>query len=237
MVVKMSRAQLFVRNGMDLDMWADGILDKSSNAQVMRGAPGYVDCSQGITKLEVPSGKLNPSMGDIHVYGNPHYLMDPASGIIAAQEITLGLMRVDPAGKDYYKSQYDLFAHQLVDHIRMWQTWLAPYRGAKIVIYHEDWAYFFHRFDLVGFGTMEPKPGMPPSPGHVDDLIRQMKDAHVKVMLLENFRSHRYPDRITAETGATAVYVPLAVEGSPEATNYFMLFDTIITRLVKALHG
>jgi ABC-type Zn uptake system ZnuABC Zn-binding protein ZnuA len=231
MVVKLSRAQVFARIGMDLDMWADGVLDKSNNAQVRKGGKGYVDCSVGIRVQEIPPAKLDPSMGDIHVYGNPHYLLDPANAIVAAGNIAAGLIRVDPSGKAYYTQQYNTFANQIKSHLDRWRQELAPYKGSFITTYHRSWVYFMKRFGFKEYGTLEPKPGIPPSPGHVNTLVTEMRNDKVRVMLVEDFRSKRYPDLVAQRTGAKAVYVPLAVEGEPGITNYFLLFDTIVSRL------
>jgi zinc/manganese transport system substrate-binding protein len=235
MVVKVSRAQVFARIGMDLDMWADGILDKAGNRNVIRGGKGYADCSVGIRPLEVPTTRLDPSMGDIHVYGNPHYLLDPANGIIAAGNIAAALIRVDPANRDYYAQRHQAFGRDLLNALNRWRGMLAPYRGAQVVVYHKSWTYFMARFGLKEFGSIEPKPGIPPSPGHVNDLVRNMKSAGVRVMLMENFRARRFPDMIERQTGAKAVFVPGAVEAEPGIDSYIKLFDTIVNRLSAAL--
>jgi ABC-type Zn uptake system ZnuABC Zn-binding protein ZnuA len=234
MVVKLSRAKVFARIGMDLDIWADGVLEKSGNGLVMKGGRGYCDCSRGLHVQEIPQAKLDPSMGDIHVYGNPHYLMDPANGIVAANNIAAALAAVDPAGRTYYSQQLVDFANQIKSKLSGWSDMLRPYRGHSVTTYHRSWVYFMTRFGLKEFGTIEPKPGLPPSPGHVNDLEREMKADKVKVMLVEDFRSRRFPDLIARDTGAKTAYVPLSVQGEPSVDNYFKLFDTIVGRLAAA---
>jgi ABC-type Zn uptake system ZnuABC Zn-binding protein ZnuA len=231
MVVKLSRAKVFARIGMDLDIYADSVLEKSGNATVMRGGSGYCDCSVGLRVQELPPAKLDGSMGDIHVYGNPHYLMDPANGIVAANNLAAALSRVDPSGRAYYSHRLVQFANTIKSKLAGWQAQLASARGQSVTTYHRSWVYFMSRFGLKEYGTIEPKPGIPPSPGHVNNLKREMAADHVKVMLVEDFRSHRYPDMIAKSTGAKAVYVPLAVEGEPGITDYFKLFDTIVGRV------
>lgn len=236
MVVKLARAQVFVRIGMDLDMFADALLEKSGNSQIMKGGKGYCDCSQNLKILDPPANvKLDPSMGDIHVYGNPHYLMDPANGILAGSNIAAALIRVDPAGQAYYRDRFTKFGNEIKSRLNQWRAALAPYKGSLITTYHRSWVYFMARFGLKEYGTIEPKPGVPPSPGHVNSLIREMKNDKVKAVLVEDFRAHRFPDLITQQTGAKAVYVPLAVEGEPGVDTYFKLFDTIVGRLAAAL--
>jgi ABC-type Zn uptake system ZnuABC Zn-binding protein ZnuA len=235
MVVKLARAKVFARIGMDLDLWADGVLDKAGNPQILRGGKGYADCSANIKVREIPPAKLDPSMGDIHVYGNPHYLLDPANGIVAAGNIAAALIRVDPANQPYYHQRFLQFGSAIKDRLSRWSEALAPWKGTEITVYHRSWVYFMARFGLKEFGTIEPRPGIPPSPGHINDLVRTMKSDRIRVILCENFRSRRFPDTVSQQTGAKAVYVPVSVEGEPAVDNYLKLFDTIVERLAAAL--
>jgi len=235
MVVKLARAQVVARIGMDLDIWLDPLLDKCGNPQVMRGGRGYADCSRGITVREIPPAKVDPSMGDIHVYGNPHYLLDPANGIVAAGNIARALMTVDPSGQTYYRERFAAFGGRLKADLERWRAQLAPFRGQEVTTYHRTWVYFMARFGLKEYGVMEPKPGIPPSPGHVSALARRMREDGVKAMLVENFRSRRYPEMLARDTSAKAVYVPVAVEGEPGIATYSQLFDAIVGRLAAAL--
>jgi zinc/manganese transport system substrate-binding protein len=235
MIVKVARAKLFVSNGMDLDLWIDDLILRSGNRELQKGNRGFVDCSRGIRKLEIPTGRVDPSMGDIHVYGNPHYLMDPANAITAAGNIAAGLIEVDPAGRAQYQSQYQQFAAEIKRRLEGWRAQLAPFKGAELVTYHRNWVYFCSRFGLVEFATVEPKPGIAPSAGHVNNVIQAMKREKVKVVLSENFRSKRFPDLISRAADAKAVYVPVLVQGEPGIDSYFELFDSIVGRLAGAL--
>jgi zinc/manganese transport system substrate-binding protein len=234
MVVKVARAKVVARIGMDLDGWLDAVIDKSGNNQVMKGGKGYADCSTNLVVQEIPPAKLDPSMGDIHVYGNPHYLMDPANGILAAGNIAAALIRVDPGSQPFYHDRFVKFGEEVKVRLADWKKQLAPFKGAQVTTYHRSWVYFMSRFGLREFGTIEPKPGIPPSQGHVNDLVRGMKESKVPVILVENFRSHRYPDLIASQTGAKAVYVPLAVDAEQGIDTYFKLFDAIVGRMAAA---
>lgn len=236
MALELSRARLFVRTGMDLDLWADDLLAAARNASILRGAPGYVDCSLRVKKLEVPSGQVDPSMGDIHIYGNPHYLFDPVNAKIAAQEILEGLIRVDPAHANEYRQRYAAFAQRIDEHLNRWLRMLSPYRGAPVVVYHKSLPYLLHRFGLQELATIEPKPGIPPSPGHLRNVISRMKSADCRVILIEHFRPRRFAEAIARETGARIVVLPVAV-GVEGATDYFSMMDMIVQRIANALAG
>lgn len=232
MVVKLARADVFVRMGMDLDMWADAVLERCGNRKVQRGGKGYADCSGGIKPLEVPKGQLDPSLGDIHAFGNPHYLLDPANGVIAAAAIAGALIRVDPANRAEYESRLAGFRQQIATALKRWRERLRPLQGANVVLYHRTWVYFTQRFGLREYDAIEPKPGVPPSPGHLQSLIARMKKDGVRIVLFETFRDRRYADRIGRETGARLVVAPIAVEAEPDVTSYIGLFDRIVGRLL-----
>lgn len=235
MVVKLARAEVFARIGMDLDMYADSVLERCGNARVKRGGAGYADCSRGVRVLEVPSGKLDPSMGDIHVYGNPHYLLDPANGIVAAGNIAAALIRVDPRNQPFYHRRFIEFGEQIQQGLGRWHAELVPFKGHGVVIFHKTWAYFLARFGLHDAGNIEPKPGFPPTPGHVNELIEHMKAEHANVVLCETFRSQRFPNLIRERTGAKVVYVPIAVGAVPEASSYVRMFDVLVSRLAAGM--
>ena len=234
MALDLSRARLFVRVGMDLDLWADDLLVAARNASILRGASGYVDCSVGVKKLEVPTGRVDPSMGDIHIYGNPHYLFDPANAKVAARNILEGLKRVDLANAQEYQRRYEAFVLRVDEHLKRWQQVLAPYKGTPVVVYHKSLPYFLQRFGLQELATVEPKPGIPPSPSHLREVVARMKNAGCKLILIEHFRPRRFPDAIARETGAKVVVLPAAV-GAEGTTDYFSMIDAMVNRIADAL--
>jgi zinc/manganese transport system substrate-binding protein len=223
-VSKISRADLVVRVGLDLDMWLDALTNAAANPRVNRGGAGFVDCSVGIAKLEVPREQVTGASGDIHVYGNPHYFYDPENGKIIARNILQGLERVDSAGVSVYRSNYDRFAAAIDRRMAGWQAELKPYKGRQVVIYHASAIYFLRRFGLREFGTLEVKPGIPPSASHVRDLVAGMKAEKVRAMVIESIYPHQFPDLIKRETGASYQVVPYSV-GSMGTRSYFDLID------------
>ncbi|MGC9004609.1 MAG: metal ABC transporter substrate-binding protein [bacterium] len=238
MVVNLRDADMLVKVGMDLDMWVDSLVDASGNKKIMWGSPGYVDCSVGIKKLEVPKGRVSMKEGEIHIYGNPHYWLSPENGEIIAKNILEGLLRVAPAGdKEYFQKRAESFLSRLRAKEKEWREELKPFRGTKFVSYHRSFSYFAKCFDLDYFGTLEPKPGIPPSTAHIAKLIKDMKAEGVKLILLETYYPRKFADMVAKETGAKVVIVPSAVGATKEAENYFSLFDTIISRIRGALKG
>ncbi|MCC6443798.1 MAG: zinc ABC transporter substrate-binding protein [Armatimonadetes bacterium] len=234
-VIKLTQAALLLRIGMDLDMWVDSLIDAARNGNIARGGKGYVDCSTGIKRLEIPTERVDASMGDIHIYGNPHYWLDPLNGKIIARNILNALQRVDPSNAESYAANFREYARTLDQKADAWERQLAPFKGAKIVTYHKSLIYFLKRFGFVQFGEVEPKPGIKPSPSHVNQLIREMKSGGAKVIMMEPFYEKRYPDLIARETGAKVAVVPPSVNSMKGIDTYIEVMDAIVSRVAEAL--
>jgi zinc/manganese transport system substrate-binding protein len=231
-MLKVSRADIYLRVGMDLDFWSNQIIDGSGNGKLL-----VVDCSKGINRLEVPTTNVDASMGDIHIQGNPHYWLDPANGVSIAEQITEALIRVDPGNNAAYSAALDAFRNNLEERIDKWQREALKLNGAEIVMYHNSWPYFARAFGIQVAGFVEPKPGIEPTPSHTAQLIDLIKARHIKVIGREPYFSDRAPKTIAAQTGAYVVVLPTSVGGVKEATDYFALFDTLIARLQSSLEG
>jgi zinc/manganese transport system substrate-binding protein len=233
-VSRIARADMVIRVGLDLDMWLDALMNAASNPKVRKGAPGYVDASAGIAKLEVPRESINGASGDIHVFGNPHYFYDPENGKIIAHNILEGLIRISPNNKSDFQDNYEKFAKEIDRKTEEWRKELAPYRGQSVVTYHRSAIYFLRRFGLKDFGQLEPKPGIPPSPSHISALMRRMKEEHVTALAVESVYPKRFPDMIDRELKIKHVTVPYSV-GCLGTKSYIDMIDMWVTRYKEAL--
>jgi ABC-type Zn uptake system ZnuABC Zn-binding protein ZnuA len=234
-VVKLARADMLVRIGMDLDLWMDALLDAARNPKIGRGAQGYVDAHLGLHPLEIPSGKLDPSMGDIHVYGNPHYEFSPeVVRTIVGRNILAGLERVDSAHSATYRANYNAFSTHLLGEEHRWKAKLAPYRGREVVTYHKTYPYLLEYFGLREFENVEPKPGIAPSASHVAEVAQEMKRSGVKVIIAESYRPQRFSDLLARESGGKVVQIPGGVGGERGIDSYYALMDTIVDRIAAA---
>ncbi|MFN3476512.1 MAG: metal ABC transporter substrate-binding protein [Candidatus Methylomirabilales bacterium] len=233
-LLKLRRADLFIRVGLDLDPWADPLLDGARNGRILKGGPGYLDASAGIEVLEVPTSRVDRSLGDIHIFGNPHYWLDPENGKRSAAAILGALSRLAPQEAPVFQHNYAAFVKRLDEAMAKWQKQMEPYHGVKIVTYHKSWSYFARRFGLVVAGFIEPKPGVPPSPSDLVSLINRMKEEGIKLIVMEPYQSEAVPRRIAQETGARVVILPPSVGGERGVDEYIALFDRIIEKLTEA---
>lgn len=233
-IVKLNRADLFVRVGLDLEVWSGPLTDSARNAKILLGGPGYVDASVGAEILEIPATKYDRSMGDIHAYGNPHFWLDPLNGKAIAANITAGLKRIAPADAGYFDQNLKRFCAQVDEKLAGWLKLMAPYKGAKVVTYHRSWPNFAHRFGLHIVNYVEPKPGVPPAPTHIAGLIAQMKAEDIRVILQEPYFDLKVGKFVAEKTGAKLLVLPPSVGGEEGIRTYFDLFDRNLANLVDA---
>lgn len=234
-IISLSNANMFVTVGLDLETgWSPQLLTSSRNNKIQKGSAGYVDASEGVTLYQVPSA-LNRAEGDIHIYGNPHYWMDPMNGKVIARNIANGLERVDPTNKAFYETNLQAFNTRVDTKMKEWQMKMAPFKGAKIIAYHNEWVYFETRFGLKIVDFMEPKPGIPPSPSQLLKVIKEIKANSVKVMISSPYFATSSSDMVAQQTGAKQLVLATSVGAFDSVKNYFDLFDYNINLLVNNL--
>ncbi len=235
LMVKVRRAQLLVMNGLDLDQWAEIVVQGANNPNVIFGAPGRVDASQGLLVLEAPKTRLDRSMGDVHPYGNPHYTLDPAVAPTVTANILDGLARVAPPLRPAFERNRQEFLRRLEQAMARWSSTLAPLRGSKVVVDHNMWIYFLTRFGLTQAGTIEERPGIPPTPAHLTKLIQLMKEEKVKVILTAPWSDRKLADRVAQEAGARTALMASAVDALKGTDTYIETMDYNVKALAQAL--
>lgn len=233
-MLKLHKADMFVKVGLDLELWAPVLAQGARNKDIIKGGPGYVDASIGAEILEIPQVRVTRELGDIHIYGNPHYWMDPLNGKVIADNILAGLKRVDPKDSKYFEKNNEAFDKKIDEMLPKWEEMMKPYLGTKIVTYHQTWPNFAKRFGLVVIGYVEPKPGVPPSPSHITSLIETMKAEDVKIILQEPFYETKISEFVAKKTDAVLVVASPSVMGEEGAPDYFSLFDHLLGKLISA---
>ncbi len=235
MVIKVRDADAVAVIGMDLDMWMDSIIRASRNPKIQKGKPGYIDLSVNIQKLEVPAGKVDGSKGDVHIYGNPHYHLDPANGIVMAETIKKKLTVLIPDNADFFQANCTLYAKNLENKIAEWKKRMAMFKDVSVLPTHNCWLYFVTAFGMKSVGYLETKPGIAPSPREITALAEKMKKEGTKIIIAEPFYPSAAIDRLSEMTGAKVVRIPSSALGVKEADTYINLFEYNITEIEKNL--
>lgn len=232
----LKNADLLIVVGLELEIgWLPPLLDQSRNNNVRPGATGYLDVSQGVEILDRPTASVNRSMGDVHPMGNPHYWLDPANAVRIAIQIRNRMVQLRPEEAAFFDQRLNTFKLKINEANKRWLALMAPYKGAKVVTYHNSWPNFARHFGLNVVDHVEPKPGIPPSPSHTLGLMNLIKAQRIKAILMEPYFDRKTPDFIAAKTGAKVVVLYPSVGGKPGLDDYFKLFDYDINELVKAL--
>jgi zinc/manganese transport system substrate-binding protein len=237
-LLRLRQADLLVVVGLQLEIgWLPPLITQSGNSRIQVGANGYLDASQFSAILEIPQGSITRAMGDVHPLGNPHYWLDPDNGRRVAKGIAGKLGEMDPEDAAYFQQRFQDFDRRLTEADKKWLADMKPFRGRKVITYHNSAPNFAKHFGLNVVGFVEPRPGIPPTPSHTLDVINMMKRDNVKVIMVEPYFDRKTPDSIARETGGIVIeYLP-SVGGVKEVTNYFQLFDYDIALLTKAFQG
>jgi ABC-type Zn uptake system ZnuABC Zn-binding protein ZnuA len=236
-VPAMNRADLLLLVGLDCEhAFLPALLEASRNPRIQRDAPGYIDCSKGIFPLDVPKS-TDHYAGDVHPYGNPHYVLDPVCARTVVGTIANALAAFDPGDRAVFMRNRDAYLRRLNERIVEWERLARPLKGASFVSYHEHWPYFAERFGMNYAGTIELRPGIDPTPRHIEELIGRMKASHVPLVVREPQFPERVPKRIAEQTGATLVTLPIMPGGVPHTDTYIVMMDYIVRTMVSAVQA
>ena len=235
MMLKLRRADLLIENGLELDAWVDVAVEGANNARLVRGGPGRIEASRGVPLLDVPGTRVDRSMGDVHPRGNPHFTIDPGMAPIITQNILDALARIAPQQRATFEKNRAAFLGRLDADMARWIKLMEPYRGAKVVVFHPLHIYLLTRFGLVQVAALEDRPGIPPSPQHLVNVIRLMKEEKVKVILVEPWNDLKLATRVAEEAGAKAIVAASAVGAVKGTEDYIAAIDYNVTALAKAL--
>jgi ABC-type Zn uptake system ZnuABC Zn-binding protein ZnuA len=236
-MLMVKRADVLIRNGLEEDAWVDAIVEGSGNPRLLRGSPNVIEAVRGVQVLKVPTGPIDRSMGDIHPLGNPHYTLDPANLPFVTANIVAGLSRAMPDLAARFEANRTAFLEKVAEAERRWRQTLAPFRGFKIWSFHDTWPYFCRAHRLVEGGIIEDRPGIPPSPGHVAALIRQMREdpQKARVILIETWYPREVADFVARETNAKVLVVPLGPGTIKGTEDYIAHMDYLVDAIAKAL--
>jgi zinc/manganese transport system substrate-binding protein len=237
LLVSLNRADVLIEGGAELELgWLPSLLDNARNRRIAAGAPGRVVASQGIRMLEVPS-TFDRAKGDVHALGNPHFLMDPLNAKIIAANIAEHFALVDPGAAPLFKANLDRFNAAVDQKLAEWERHLAPFRGSTLVTYHKDFVYFAERFNVEIVETLEPKPGIAPSPAHLVQVISTMQARKTRVILVQPYQNRKTAETVARQTNAVVLDMPQQPGAIKNTTTYFELMDHLVQALAATLEN
>src|SRR5213082_2204787 len=204
-VVALRSTDVLIDGGAELELgWLPPLLQNARNAKLDIGKPGRVQASQGVRLMNVPAN-VTRAAGDVHALGNPHFMTDPIIAKTVALHIAQSFAAVDAPNAAFYDANYKKFEAAINAKLQEWGTAMPPFKGQNVVAYHDSWVYFAHRFGLNIDTFLEPKPGIPPSPSHLAEVIEKMKAQKIKAIIVEPFHDRKIAEKVASSTGAKVV--------------------------------
>ena len=234
-IMRVRRADLFLHRGLDAEPWVPLLVKSARKPHLLFGEQGNVDVSRGIALLEVPRrGSLSRANGDIHVYGNTHYGLDPLNGILIARNIANALGKKDPEHAETYRENLETYSERLRELSHRLILAMSPYQGTPVVTYHRTWPYFLKHLGLIKVAEVEPKPGITPGPRSLAACVETMKATGAKVIIVETYNNKSNADFVAELADGIAVVLAQEVKALPEVDTYEKLFEHNVKLLLQA---
>ncbi len=236
LAVKLRDADLLVDVGLELEIgWLPPLVNQSRNAAIQPGGPSRLTAAGSVQVLDVPTGTIDRSRGDLHPGGNPHFLTDPRRGAQVARAIAAKLAVLDPAGAAGYQARAAAFSARLDAALARWKVQLQPLAGRKLFVHHRTLTYFLDWTGLESAGEMEPRPGTPPPSSHLADLVALARKEGIKACVVENFYDSKADELVARLAGGTVVRIPGDVGGEAAASSYEAWLDLLVQRISAAV--
>jgi zinc/manganese transport system substrate-binding protein len=236
LIARIRNADLLICTGAEVEVgWLPILLTQSGNSRIQPGTPGYLETSQYVAKIEIPI-VIDRALGDMHPAGNPHIHLDPRNVAKIADVLYSRLTELDHANAEIYRKRFESFRERWQAAIKRWEEQGAPLRNVPLVVYHKDHSYFIRWLGMREVGTLEPKPGIPPTPTHLAELVERMKRDPADVIVYSPYQNSRAVEFLSERTSIPKVMLPFTVGGTDKAKDLFGLFDDTIERLLGAVN-
>ena len=234
LIAKMRKADLLVCTGAQLEIgWLPQLLRQAGNAKVTSGPGNFLAASQ-VTTLDKPAS-VDRSAGDVHPDGNPHVQLDPYRVLAIAKALSARLGELDTANTATYQQRLGDFETRWQAAIKRWETKAAPLKGKAVVVHHSSWLYLLQWLGMHEIGSLEPKPGVPPTSAHLSSLIDVTKSGGAIAIISAAYQDTKPGEWLSQRTGVPALVLPFTVGGDAQAKDLFGLYDSTIDKLLGVL--
>jgi zinc/manganese transport system substrate-binding protein len=232
LIARARSADLLVCTGAELEAgWLPLVQTQSGNARIQTGRPGYFEVTQGLTLIEVPQ-RLDRSLGDIHAAGNPHVHLDPRNIARVAAALGERMAELDPGEAAHYRERTKTFLERWGLATQRWERQAAPLKGVTLVVHHKSLSYLIHWLGMREVGSLEPRPGLPPTAAHLGDLLAKLAREPARGIVRSAYDDPRAAEWLSERAKIPAVALPYTVGGNEKAKDLFGLFDDTVARLL-----
>ena len=233
----LNRADILMTFGLDAEhAWLPELAASARNPKIMEGQKGWVELRGSIEVLQVPQ-KLSRSEGEQHPEGNPHYNIGPQSGTVMAAEVYRTLLLFDGEGADYYTPRYEAYRSRVEQAVEKLRTKGAFLKGKKVIAYHEDMAYLCDFYGMEQIGTLEPKPGVPPTAGHLRKLEDIARSQGAQLIIHNQTQPSKLPQKLATTLQIPVVQLANLVGAQKGINTWLQLQEYNLAQLSRAFHG
>src|SRR3954447_26431532 len=232
LIARARSADLMVCNGAQLEIgWLPLVQQQSGNPKIQPGQPGYFEAASAVALIEKPSS-VDRSLGDVHPDGNPHLHLDPRNVALVAAALGERMARLDAADAGVFRERTKTFLGRWSEAEARWQKLGSPLKGIGVVVYHKNLSYLLNWLGMQEVGALEPKPGLPPSTAHLNELLEQLKRTPAKAVVRAAYNEPRAAEWLAERTKIAAITIPYTVGGTDDAKDLFRLYDDTLARLL-----
>lgn len=232
LIAKARQAELVACTGAELETgWLPMILQQAGNTAIQPGRSGYFEAALQVERLDVPT-RLDRAQGDVHAAGNPHVQLDPRNIAKIADALGTRMAEIDAAHAALYRTRLADFQKRWAAASERWTQMAKPLSGVKVVAHHENLNYLWRWLAMPEVGTLEPKPGMPPTAHHLAELAELAAREKVRVIAHAAYEDPKAAEWLANKTALPAVTLPFTVGGEADAKDLFALFDVTLKRLL-----
>lgn len=229
MILATKNADMLIYNGLDLEIgYLPLLIESSRNPRIQPGQPGNFDCSRFVNVIEKQQ-TADRSMGDVHPLGNPHYHFSPTNILRVARGMTQELSSIDSGNTSFYKTNLASFEERWRKRQVQWGK--KTLRGKRFVAYHKLFEYMAKEFGFELIAYIEPKPGIPPSAGHIEGLIGNIKKSRPAGILVTSSRGVEEAEALSKKTGIKVIIIPQDVGSLPGTDGWFDFMDKVLSSL------
>jgi len=237
LIAAMRRSDLVICSGASLEVgWLPILLQKAGNANTQPGAQGYLLAAEVVPVLEKPT-RLDRADGDVHPEGNPHVQGNPHNILLVATELNARLKAIDPARTDNYQARYEDFSHKWQEAIARWETEAARLKGMPVVVHHKSFTYLLDWLGMLEAGSLEAKPGIPPTAANLEALLQSLKSHPARIIIRTPYEPKDASEWLSGKTGVPALVLPFTVGGDGDSGDLFALFDRTLSLLKGATNA
>ncbi len=232
LIARARSADLVVCTGAELEIgWLPLVQSQSGNSRIQTGQTGYFEAVRYVTTLEVPQ-RTDRAQGDVHPAGNPHIHLDPRNIAKVAAALAERMAQLDPGEASQYRARAKAFLERWQQAIVRWEKAGMPLKGMAIVVYHKNMSYLSNWLGMREVGSLEPKPGLPPTASHLSELLANLGREPAKAVVRSAYNDPRAGEWLSERAKIPALMLPYTVGGSDKARDLFGLFDETLARLL-----